>query len=268
MVFASELKSVLASGLVPLDLDYEALDLYLSLGFVPGPRTPLRDVRKLPGATLVVQDGRVNEQPYWEYPRPIPDAHARPLEEYAEELLELLRAAVRDRLMSDVPLGAMLSGLDSSLIVALMAEEMTQPVDTFSVGFREDESNELADAQLIARQFGCAHHELELSVTDDAIGLDELVWRLDEPVADLSALGFDMLSKLAAEHVTVALAGQGADELFGGYAKHRAAALIGRTRLVPDSAWRALEALPLPNGRGHGCWRPPRRPIHRGGCWR
>jgi asparagine synthase (glutamine-hydrolysing) len=153
--------------------------------------------------------------------------------------------------MSDVPLGAMLSGgLDSSLIVALMAEQMSQPVDTFSVGFREDPSNELADARLIANLFGCAHHELELSVTGETITLDELAWHLDEPVADLSALGFDMLSRLAADHVTVALAGQGADELFGGYTKHRAAEFIRRARFVPAPALRMLGTLPLPHGRG------------------
>jgi asparagine synthase (glutamine-hydrolysing) len=252
VVFASELKSVLASGLVALDLDHEALDLYLTLGFIPGPKTPLRDVQKLaPGAILVVDNGAVDQQVYWNYPLPAPEGSARTVDDYADELLELLRAAVRDRLMSDVPLGAMLSGgLDSSLIVALMAEEMNQPVDTFTVGFREDSSNELADARLIARHFGCRHHELELSVTDDMIGLDELVWHLDEPVADLSALGFDVLSKLAAEHVTVALAGQGADELFGGYTKHRAAAAIGTAQFLPATVRRALGRVPLPAGRG------------------
>ena len=100
-------------------------------------------------------------------------------------------------------------------------------MSTFSVGFREDAANELADARRVAEAFGCEHHELELSVTENAVDIDELAWRLDEPVADLSALGFDAVSRLAAEHVTVALAGQGADELFGGYTKHRAAAAIG-----------------------------------------
>ena len=94
------------------------------------------------------------------------------------------------------------------------------------------------------------HHELELSVTRDTITLDELAWHLDEPVADLSSLGFDMLSRLAADHVTVALAGQGADELFGGYTKHRAAELIRRARFVPAPALRVLGSLPLPDGRG------------------
>jgi asparagine synthase (glutamine-hydrolysing) len=251
VVFASELKSILASGFVEPELDLKAVDLYFTLGFVPGPRTPLVGVRKLaPGSTLVIGPGEVHEEPYWVYPEPAPERRPRPLEDYADELLHLLRQAVRDRLMSDVPLGAMLSGgLDSSLVVALMAEASSRPVVTFSVGFREDEANELADARRVAETFGCEHHELELSVTENAVDIDELAWRLDEPVADLSALGFDVLSELASQHVTVALAGQGADELFGGYTKHRAAAAIGSLGLVPNGVRTALDGLPWPNAR-------------------
>jgi asparagine synthase (glutamine-hydrolysing) len=125
-------------------------------------------------------------------------------------------------------------GLDSSLIVALMARHMSEPVKTFSVGFAEDrEGNELADARMVARHFGTDHHELELSFRHDTVDLEELVWNLDEPVADLSALGFLALSELAAEHVTVALSGQGADELLGGYRKHRAAAIVEMWNRVP-----------------------------------
>ncbi len=136
--------------------------------------------------------------------------------------------------MSDVPLGAMLSGgLDSSLIVALMARAVTQPVKTFSVGFVEAGSaNELEDARSVARAFGTDHHELELSVAD-AVALEDLVWFLDEPLADLSALGFLALSQLASRHVTVALSGQGADELFGGYAHYRTTALMTTWSRVP-----------------------------------
>ena len=249
VVFASELKSVLASGFVKPELDLEAIDLYFSLGFVPGPRTPLVGVRKLaPGSILVIGPDEVDEAPYWTYPEPNPDKRPRPPEDYADELLQLLREAVRDRLMSDVPLGAMLSGgLDSSLIVALMAEASSRPVVTFSVGFREDEANELTDAKRVADALGTEHHELELSVNENPIEIDELAWHLDEPVADLSALGFDVLCRLASEHVTVALAGQGADELFGGYTKHRAAARIGALELLPRPARRGLAALPWPS---------------------
>ena len=129
VVFASELKSLLASGIVRTELDLEAVDLYLNLGYVPGPRTLLAGVRKLaPGGTLVVEGGDVQELRYWTYPAPTAERTHRSLDDSADELLELLRSAVADRLMSDVPLGAMLSGgLDSSLVVALMAEEVLTP---------------------------------------------------------------------------------------------------------------------------------------------
>jgi asparagine synthase (glutamine-hydrolysing) len=232
VIFASELKSLLASGLIEPSLDPLALDAYLALGYVPAPLTALAGVRKLePGHHLTIGDGQVIDAAYWTFPRPRPDVPARGLAEYAEELLSLLRESVRMRLMSDVPLGAMLSGgLDSSLIVALMAEMSSHPVKTFAIAFREDgDRNELPHARRVAEFFGCEHHELELSLSDADVDLDTLVWHLDEPVAELSSLGFHALSALAAQHVTVALSGQGADELFGGYRKHLAARLVGLT---------------------------------------
>jgi asparagine synthase (glutamine-hydrolysing) len=242
LVFGSELKAVLASGLVPTDLDLEALDLLLALGFVPGPRTLLRHVRKLlPGHQLVVEQDRVKVGQYWGYPRP--DAElSRSESEWKEELIDLLRDAVRLRLMSDVPLGAMLSGgLDSSLIVALMAGESTRPVQTFSVGFSGAPDNELPVAREVAQALGTEHHELELSL-DDPVDLEELIWSLDEPVADLSAIGFKALSELTARHVTVALSGQGADELLAGYDRYRQVAAIERWSRAPASVRRAVGA--------------------------
>jgi asparagine synthase (glutamine-hydrolysing) len=235
LVFASELKSLLASGLIERQFDPEALDAYLTLGFVPGPRTLLRGVWKLdPGGWITAGDGTLETGRYWRYPPPAPDREPKTVDEYGVELLDLLREAVRLRLMSDVPLGAMLSGgLDSSLIVALMAEASSEPVKTFAVGFREDgDQNELEPAARVAAQFGCDHHAIELSLGDSDIELDTIVWHLDEPVAELSTLGFFALSRLASEHVTVALAGQGADELFGGYRKHLAAWTLG---IMPSS---------------------------------
>jgi asparagine synthase (glutamine-hydrolysing) len=251
VVFASELKCVIESGLVDATIDVEAVDLLMTLGYVPAPRTPLVGVQKLrPGAILVVDEAGAREELYWEYPRPVTAGPTRSLDEYADELSGLLRDAVTDRLMSDVPLGAMLSGgLDSSLIVAAMAAEMSDPVETFAVGFKEDPRNELADARRIADLFGCRHHEVELSVMDDALELEELVWHMDEPVADLSALGFDVLCRVAAEHVTVALSGQGADELFGGYTKHRAASALQRLAWLPGVSKRLVADVPWPNER-------------------
>jgi len=256
LVFASELKSVLASGVVDVALDYAAIDAYLTLGFFPAPLTPLLGVRKLlPGHTLTIEDGRVSERAFWTYPAPAP-VSGPSVEEHAERLLAKLDESVRLRLMSDVPLGAMLSGgLDSSLIVALMARHMNEPVKTFAVGFAgTGETNELADARHVSDVLGTDHHELELSL-DDRVDLEDLCWHMDEPLADLSALGFRALSELASRHVTVALSGQGADELFAGYRKHRAAAIGGAfsratlglgprvARLVPDRGNTALETL-------------------------
>src|SRR4051812_10899280 len=182
LVFASELKSVLASGLVGDELDYQAIDAYLTFGFVPGPATPLAGVSKLlPGHRLVVGGGEVRIEPYWRFPEPQPIPGLSE-QEHAERLLEVLDEAVRLRLMSDVPLGAMLSGgLDSSLVVALMSNHVEGAVKTFSVGFVEDgDMNELADAREIATLFGTEHHELEMSRRDANVDLETLLWYLDE----------------------------------------------------------------------------------------
>jgi asparagine synthase (glutamine-hydrolysing) len=181
LVFASELKSVLASGLVEPDLDLEAIDAYLTFGFFAGPTTPLTRVRKLePGHRLVVDRG-IDIAPYWAFPHPNRTRASRrpPPPSCCREA----GAAVELRLMSDVPLGAMLSGgLDSSLLVAMMARKMSEPVKTFSVGFVEDgDRSELGDARQVARAFGADHHELELSMSDTTTSLEDLVWSLDEP---------------------------------------------------------------------------------------
>jgi asparagine synthase (glutamine-hydrolysing) len=225
VVFGSELKCVLASGLIGDELDPEAIAAYLTLGFVPGPMTPLAQVRKLePGQRLVVAGGELRLERWWDYPAPAPE-EGHSAEEWAELLLDKLDESVRLRLMSDVPLGAMLSGgLDSSLIVALMARHMGEPVKTFSVGFAGTDS-ELPDARRVADHNGADHTELEVGLRADPDELARLVWHLDEPLADLSALGFLPLCELARRQVTVALSGQGADELLGGYRKHRVASL-------------------------------------------
>ncbi len=237
IAFASELKSLLASGLIGLELDADAIEAYLTLGYFSGETTPLRDVRKLlPGHLLLVERGLVSTRSYWTLPYPSAHDAATTEEEWIERFVAELEEAVRLRLMSDVPLGAMLSGgLDSSVIVALMARNMSEPVRTFSVGFAGVAASELEDARLVAAHFGTDHHELELALDEPSLSLEELAWSLDEPLADLSALGFHLLSKLAAGHVTVALAGQGADELLGGYPSHRNAALALWARRLPSS---------------------------------
>jgi asparagine synthase (glutamine-hydrolysing) len=240
LLFASELKCLLASGLISTELDYTAIDAYLTLGLFPGPATPLKAVRKLaPGHRVIVDRSGVRTEKWWDYPEPC-SATDRPDEEWSELLLSELRESIRLRLMSDVPLGAMLSGgLDSSLVVALMSEMVTQPVKTFAVGFvGEGAVNELADAREVAAMYGTDHHELQLT-TDDPIDLPELVWHLDEPIADLSAVGFIALCGLARRDVTVALSGQGADELLGGYRRHASVVFADRFSGLP-SPFRSL----------------------------
>jgi asparagine synthase (glutamine-hydrolysing) len=256
LFFASELKCLLASGSVPLDLDYEAVSAYLELGYFPGSRTPFAAVSKLPAGHRLVADrsGHRVEQ-WWEYPLPEPGPASLGVTHYAEGLLEELDEAVRLRLMSDVPFGAMLSGgLDSSLIVALMAPRLSEPVKTFSVGFKEDlQGNELPVARRVAELFGADHHEVELSMVADLPDLSEIAWHLDEPTADLSVLGFYALSGVASKEVTMALSGQGADELLGGYQKHRVAAGIDKggaaARLAGVVARGASGLMPGPWGR-------------------
>jgi asparagine synthase (glutamine-hydrolysing) len=250
VVFGSELKVVLASGLIGGELDPEAISAFLMLGYVPGAMTPLRDVRKLlPGERLIVEDGRYRLERWWDYPVPAAEADSPSADEWAEIVLDKLDESVRLRLMSDVPLGAMLSGgLDSSLIVALMARHMTEPLETFAVGFAGEDS-EIPDARRVADALGANHHELEVELQSDPEYLSRLIWHLDEPLADLSSIGFLALCELAADHVTVALSGQGADELFGGYRKHRVASLAESWGRVPG-AMRAPAASLLRHGPG------------------
>ena len=249
VVFGSELKCILASGLVSGELDPEAISAYLMLGYVPGAMTPLKGIRKLlPGERLIVENRRVRLERWWEYPAPAAERDGRTAADWAEIVLDKLDESVRLRLMSDVPLGAMLSGgLDSSLIVALMARHMTESLETFAVGFAGEDS-ELPDAKRVADRLGANHHELEVDLQSDPATLSRLIWHLDEPLADLSSVGFLSLCELAAGHVTVALSGQGADELFGGYRKHRVASLAESWTRVPggmrNSAASALRRAP------------------------
>jgi asparagine synthase (glutamine-hydrolysing) len=231
LAFASEIKSLLAGGLIEPALDTRAVELFLAYGYVPGPLTLFDGVRKLaPASTLIWENGTLAEESvYWTPWQETPRC-GESWQEDQEMLLRLLEGTVREHMISDVPLGVMLSGgLDSSLLTALMADAGMGRVKTFSVGFTEDaDANELADARRVAQRFGTEHHELLTSATEHPSLIDEAIWHLEEPITDLSFLGFMLLSRLAAEHVTVALCGQAADELFGGYAKHRVARAADR----------------------------------------
>jgi asparagine synthase (glutamine-hydrolysing) len=253
LAFGSEIKSLLAGGLVDPRLDPLAAELYLAYGYVPGPRTLFDGVRKLaPATTLVWEGGELKgESLYWT-PWEGAEPSGASWEEDQETLLRLLRDSVRARMVSDVPLGVMLSGgLDSSLVTALMSEVSAEPVKTFSVGFTEDaQANELADARRVAQRFGTDHHELLTSAIDHPSLIEDALWHLEEPMADLSFLGFLLLSRLAREHVTVALCGQAADELLGGYSKHAVARAADHLARVPAPGRRAVAAVGarLPEG--------------------
>ena len=219
LVFGSELKALLEHPDVVKELDPEALDAYLTLGYVPDPLSIFRDIHKLaPGHYLTFSDGVVSVKQYWDFD--LSGDQSMSEADCLEELRKLLDESVRLRLISDVPLGAFLSGgIDSSTVVAMMARHMGQPVKTFSIGFHEDSYNELKYARLTAEKFATDHHEF--FVTPDICSIvDELVWHFDEPFADSSAIPTYMVSKLAREHVTVILSGDGGDELFAGYTRY------------------------------------------------
>jgi asparagine synthase (glutamine-hydrolysing) len=219
LTFASELKALLI-GTSPRDIDPVALHHYLTFQYVPTPWATFQGVRKLkPGHMLICQDGRLMERAYWtlSYRKTGP---ARREAEYREEFLALLKESTRLRLMSDVPLGAFLSGgMDSSAVVALMGELSTQPVKTFSIGFKEDTYNELPYARQVASQYGTDHHEFVVEPSAVDI-LPTLARVFDEPFADSSAIPTYYVSQLSRQFVTVVLNGDGGDELLAGYSRY------------------------------------------------
>lgn len=234
-VFGSELPALLAHPLVPRQVDCVALDQFLTLEYIPAPRTILAGVAKLPAGTwLTFHDGRLHQETYWDVPEvPVP---SDPMA-CQEQLAELIEDAVRLRLVSDVPLGAFLSGgIDSSTVVAQMSRLMTEPVWTFSMGFADETYNELGDAAAVAAHFATHHHAqvLHPDIADLAV---QLIPHLGEPLADFSIFPTYLVSKMAREHVTVVLSGDGGDELFAGYDSYIAQQMDRYYRWLPTS-WR------------------------------
>jgi asparagine synthase (glutamine-hydrolysing) len=239
LVFGSELKAVLTHPSVPRHLNLAGLHQFLALEYIPAPATIFQEIHKLPaGHRLVVEDGQWRVEEYWDIKfRPVTLTAA----ECAEALLELLRDSVKIRMMSEVPLGAFLSGgIDSSTVVALMSEISGRPVKTFSVGFGDQTYNELPYARLVAQAFGTQHHEaiLEPNIADLAL---QLVAHFDEPFADFSVFPTYLVSQVARQAVTVALSGDGGDEIFAGYDTYRAEQLDHRLyRRLPVQTRRAI----------------------------
>lgn len=221
-VFGSELKSLLRHPGVPTEIDPEALELYWTYGYIPAPWTILSGVHKLPPAHYLVVDleqNRVETKRYWD-PEYLPKLDITQVEA-SEQFLFLLKEAVRLRMVSDVPLGALLSGgIDSSLIVALMSEQAGQPIETFTIGFEEASHDERPFANIVAQRYETKHHEYVVRPNVAEV-LPELVWYLDEPMADSSALPTYYVAQMARQQVTVVLNGDGGDENFGGYRHYR-----------------------------------------------
>jgi asparagine synthase (glutamine-hydrolysing) len=261
LVFGSELKTILVHPGVRREVEPRALDLYLTLEYVPAPLSMFKNIFKLPaGHFLAWHDGRIEVKKYWDLkPNPHP---VKPVDLNAvqDELYSILKESVKLRLVSDVPLGAFLSGgIDSSAVVGLMRELGASPLRTFSIGFKDQSYNELAHARRIAERFETDHEELILE--PKALELTEkLIHHLDEPLGDFSIFPTYLVSEMARRHVTVALSGDGGDELFAGYEHYQAQRLAGRPGVAfAARAAGAVTARMRPSPKKKGTWNKIRR---------
>lgn len=241
-IFGSEIKAILEHPAVTPDIDENALYHYLTFLTTPAPTTLFRDIQKLPAGHLLIvrRDGSLDIRQYWDA---LPPEHTveRNDEEHKREILRLLRESIGKRMMSDVPFGVFLSGgVDSSANVALMSEQMTRPVDTFTVGFSDAEYlNELDSARRIAKQFQTNHHEVIISEKEMQDFLPGLVFHQDEPIADPVCIPLYYVSKLARDSGTIVIqVGEGADEIFSGYENY-----VRHLRIY-ENFWRHAENLP------------------------
>jgi asparagine synthase (glutamine-hydrolysing) len=233
-LFASEIKSILQVEDVPRRLNYQALQEYLALGFAPAPLTLFEGIEKvLPGHYLILEKGQIRDHEYWDVEFRVDEQCSEA--EWIETVREKLLECVRLRLVSDVPLGAFLSGgIDSSSIVAAMARLVDHPVKTYSIGFAGEDSyyNELPYARRIAQAYSTDHHEI---IVRPEVGelLPKLIWYLDEPIADSAFVTTYLVSELASQSVKVILSGVGGDELFGGYRRYLSDNLMPYYKLLP-----------------------------------
>jgi asparagine synthase (glutamine-hydrolysing) len=248
LLFASEIKALLASGQIGREVDLEAIDAFLTFGYVPAPKTGLVQVRKLPPAhRLVWKGGTIQIDRYWnlDFSRKV----QRSIPEWQEAVRGAVRNAVERRLIADVPLGAFLSGgIDSSIVVACMAQSAPGAVETFSIGFEHESYNELPYARAVAEQYGTRHHEFIVR-EDEAALIPVLAGLYDEPLGDSSALPTYLLSRETRAHVTVALSGDGGDEGFAGYDRYQRFSklrrLLGWLRTGPTISTAIAPALDL-----------------------
>jgi asparagine synthase (glutamine-hydrolysing) len=235
LLWGSEVKAILAAPDVSRKVNLEALDLFLTFRFVPSPHTMFQGIGKLPPGHLLVVDSRGSRmERYWRPKAPLVD-QARSEGEVIALLQEKLESAVQRQMVSDVPIGALLSGgIDSGVIVALMTKCTDHPVRTFTIGFKDGgNTNELEAARKTAELFGTEHHEMVIDSLDYREWLEKSVWHLEEPIATTSALAMFFLCQLVRQHVKVVLTGQGADEPLAGYHRHLAERYGYLYRLLP-----------------------------------
>jgi asparagine synthase (glutamine-hydrolysing) len=234
LIFASEVKAILECEGIPRAVNTRALHDYCALGYVPAPSTLFEGIEKLlPGEVLVLEQGAITIKPYWDLS--FDKVEERPEEEWVELLRDKLLESVRMQLVSDVPLGAFLSGgIDSSTIVAAMAQNSDRPVNTYSIGFEGPDQfyNELPFARAVAKQYATNHHEIVVR-PDVCKLLPQLIWHMDEPVADSALITTYLIARLAGESVTVILSGVGGDELFGGYRRYLGESIGAYYRRLP-----------------------------------
>jgi asparagine synthase (glutamine-hydrolysing) len=258
LVFASEAKALLALPGMTAELDVPAVSSYLALGYVPAPQSIFRGIRKLPPATaLVAENGRVTERRYWQVPADIDTSRGET--DWVARVRSQLEESTRMQMVSDVPIGAFLSGgIDSSAVVAFMSAHSDRPVKTYAIGFGGGEAesfyNELPYARRVAELFGTDHHEI--LVRPDVVSLlPRLLWHMDEPVADTAFLTTYLVSEFARRDVTVILSGVGGDELFGGYRRYLGSHYQAYFERLPPSLRRFAAALSqkLPSDR-HSPW--------------
>jgi asparagine synthase (glutamine-hydrolysing) len=246
LFFASEIKALLAAGAIRPQLNVAVLPDYLANHAPSGDETLFAGVKRLmPGHTLVWQDGAMTIRRYWDVPLRGSAEEEEPDGVQINEWRELFRTSVKLRLMSDVPLGMFLSGgIDSSAIAGMMSGMVSEPIKTFSVAFNERAANELEYARSAARAFGTDHHEVVVSPAEFFAELPRLVWHEDEPIAHPASVPLFFVSRLAKNHVTVVLTGEGADELLGGYARYRKTLINLRLgSMYGRVSWNGLQGL-------------------------
>lgn len=231
-LFGSEIKCLFKHPQMNCSIYHPALVTYFAYGYVPDPDTMIEKVKKLPpGHILTCKHGKINIKQYWD----VTFNHSKIYSEdyYIEKILYHLNESVRLRLVSDVPLGAFLSGgIDSSMVVALMAKNMDEPVKTFSIGFENQAYNELEYARMVSKEYGTDHHE-EIVKPDAESVINDLIYQFDEPFADSSAIPTYYVSKMTRKHVTVSLSGDGGDELFAGYDRYFPGSLFKAANNIP-----------------------------------